>query len=119
MKLDPTRWASKHYYKRILICEFVFLFFCLPISLYFVRDLIAPYLVLFLVSVVGWCVLLLLSDPRFKRFRLWNPEQLKLSLDRVVITFVVAAIFMVVASWYFTPQWFFTLPTQQPSGGFS
>lgn len=113
MKLDPTRWAPKHYYKRILLCEFVFLFFCLPVFLYFVRDLIAPYILLFLVSVVGWCVLLLLSDPRFKRFRLWNPEQLKISLDRVVLSFLIAALFMAVASWYFTPQWFFTLPTQQ------
>lgn len=47
LKLDPTRWAPKHYYKRILICEFVFLFFCLPVFLYFVRDVIAPYLLLF------------------------------------------------------------------------
>lgn len=113
MKLDPIRLAPKHYYKRVLICEFVFLFICLPIFLYFVRDTIAPYLLLFLVSIVAWCVLLLLSDPRFKRFRFWNPIQLKLSLDRVVMTFLIAAILMVIASWYFTPQWFFTLPTEK------
>ena len=85
----------------------------MPIVFYFIRQDLAPYLLLFLVTVLAWCLLLLLSDSRFKRFRLWNLEKLKLYLPRVLKTFSIAAIIIVLASWYLTPEWLFKLPLEQ------
>lgn len=104
----PARWS-----KTFLLFEFSVLFIFIPISLYFVRHDMAPYLILFLVTVVGWCLLLLLTDQRFKRFRLWNLEKLKLYLPVVMRSFVIAAALILLASWYFTPQWLFALPKEQ------
>jgi len=93
--------------------EFFLLFLCLPIFLYFIRKDFAPYLILFLVSVLAWCLLLLLSDQRFKRFRLWNIEKLKHYLPTVLRSFIVAACAIFIASWYFTPEWLFKLPLEK------
>lgn len=99
--------------KAILLLEFTLLFLLLPISLYFIRHEMAPYLIVFLVTVVAWCLLLLLTDQRFKRFRLWNIDKLKKYLPVVLRTFAIAAVLMLFASWYFTPQWLFMLPQEQ------
>ena len=110
MKLDPIRLVPKAHYKVALFVEFVVLFICLPVFTFFLRDKIAPYLLVFLITILAWCLLLLLSDSRFKRFRLWNKQEFKSSFVNVVYFFLLAAILMTAASWYFTPDWFFTLP---------
>lgn len=94
----------------MLLAEFSLLFLALPVFLYFTRQDIAPYLLLFLITILAWCLLLLLSDKRFKRFRFWNLDKLKEHLPYVFKTFSVAAGVIVVASWYFTPEWLFKLP---------
>lgn len=94
----------------MLFAEFFLLFLALPVFLYFARQDIAPYLILFLICVLGWCLLLLLSDDRFKRFRFWNMTKLKEHLPYVLKTFSLAAITIFLASWYWTPEWLFKLP---------
>lgn len=102
--------APDHLRRQVLIVEFSSLFLVLPILLYFIRQDLAPYLILFLLTILGWCLLLLLSDHRFKRFRLWNLNKLKQHLPNVLKTFTFAALVILLASWYWTPQWLFTLP---------
>lgn len=104
----------KHLRKQVLLTEFFILFLFLPVFLYFVRKDFAPYLIFFLVSTLGWCLLLLLSDQRFKRFRFWNIEKLKLYLPKVLKTFVIAAFAIFIASWLLTPEWLFKLPLEAP-----
>lgn len=110
MKFDVLHHVPHHMHERVLLIEFSLLFLALPVFLYFAREDLAPYLVLFLISVVGWCLLLLLSDQRFKRFRLWNIDKFKQHLPYVLKTFVIAALAITLASWYWTPQWLFKLP---------
>ncbi|WP_216031188.1 CPBP family intramembrane glutamic endopeptidase [Psychrosphaera sp. I2R16] len=55
----------------------------------------------------------LVTDPRFKRFRLWNLEKLREFLPNVMKTFLLAAFVITLASWWFTPQWLFSLPLEQ------
>lgn len=113
MKFDVLNHVPKRLRKQVLLTEFFLLFLFLPVFLYFVRKDFAPYLILFLVSILGWCLLLLLSDQRFKRFRLWNIEKLKQHLPSVLKTFAVAACAIVLASWYLTPEWLFKLPAEK------
>lgn len=99
--------------KRFLLIEFCSLFIALPIAFYFLRHAVAPYLLLCLITVLLWCLLSLFTDPRFKRFRLWNLDKLKEFLPNVLKTFLIAAFVIVLASWWFTPQWLFSLPLEQ------
>lgn len=110
LKFDVLHHVPVHLRNQVLIAEFFLLFLALPVFLYFARNDLAPYLILFLISVLGWCLLLLLSDQRFKRFRLWNLDKLKEHLPYVLKTFAVAAIAILFASWYLTPEWLFKLP---------
>lgn len=110
MKFDVLHHVPPHLKKQVLLAEFSLLFLALPVFLYFTRQDIAPYLLLFLITILAWCLLLLLSDKRFKRFRFWNLDKLKEHLPYVLKTFSVAAGVIVVASWYFTPEWLFKLP---------
>lgn len=103
----------KPYFKSVLLLEFTFLFILIPIAFYFLRHDVAPYLLLCLATVLVWCLMMLISDPRFKRFRLWNVEKLKEFLPKVLKTFALAAAFITLLSWYFTPEWLFNLPLQQ------
>lgn len=114
MKFDVLNHVPKHLRKQVLLTEFFILFLFLPVFLYFVRKDFAPYLILFLVSTLGWCLLLLLSDQRFKRFRFWNIEKLKLYLPKVLKTFAIAAFAIFTASWFLTPEWLFKLPLENP-----
>lgn len=98
---------------RFLFFEFIVLFILLPFVFYFLRHTLAPYLLLCLITILLLCLLTLLTDPRFKRFRLWNFKKLKEFLPYVMEKFVVAAFAIAIASWWFTPQWFFLLPTEQ------
>ncbi|NVK25607.1 MAG: hypothetical protein HWE10_11820 [Gammaproteobacteria bacterium] len=104
----PPQWENP-----ILYIEFMMLFIQLPILLYFVRQEMAPYLIICLATVVAWCLLLLLTDQRFKRFRLWNVQKLVENLPVVMRSFAFAAAAMLVASWYLTPDWLFALPREQ------
>ncbi len=114
MKFDVLNHVPKHLRKQVLLTEFFILFLFLPVFLYFVRKDFAPYLILFLVSTLGWCLLLLLSDQRFKRFRFWNIEKLRLYLPKVLKTFFIAACAIFIASWLLTPEWLFKLPLENP-----
>nr|WP_252738699.1 CPBP family intramembrane glutamic endopeptidase [Psychrosphaera sp. B3R10] len=104
---------TKAYYKPVMYVEFVLLFIVLPIVVYFLRHTVAPYLLLCLITILLWCLLSLVTDPRFKRFRLWNLEKLREFLPNVMKTFLLAAFVITLASWWFTPQWLFSLPLEQ------
>ncbi|MDO6719688.1 CPBP family intramembrane metalloprotease [Psychrosphaera sp. 1_MG-2023] len=104
---------TKAYYKPVMFVEFVLLFIVLPIVVYFLRHTVAPYLLLCLITILLWCLLSLVTDPRFKRFRLWNLEKLREFLPNVMKTFLLAAFVITLASWWFTPQWLFSLPLEQ------
>jgi len=114
LTFDLLHHVPKHRRKQVLLVEFVLLFFAIPISLYFVRTNIAPYLLLVLITMVAWCLMLLLADPRFKRFRFWNLTVARNYWPTIGKTFFWAAVFMAFASWWFTPDWFFQLPVQKP-----
>jgi len=103
----------KSWFKPVLFFEFVFLFVILPVVFYFLRHDVAPYLLLCLTTILLWCLMLLMIDPRFKRFRLWNLEKLKQHLPNVLKHFLLAALAITVASWWLTPQWLFNLPLEQ------
>ena len=113
LKFDLLNHVPKHWRKPVLLSEFFVLFLCLPIVLFYVRQDFAPYLILLLVTLVTWCLLLLLSDHRFKRFRLWNIIKLKSYFPTVLKTFGIAAIVITLASWHFTPDSLFFLPQHQ------
>lgn len=115
LKFDLLHHIPQHQRKLALYIEFTLLFLILPCALYFIRHDTAPYLLLLLVTLVGWCLLLLLGDQRFKRFRLWNLDKLKLYLPKVLRTFAFAAVFILLASWYLTPDWLFILPAEKPA----
>lgn len=99
--------------RTLLITEFFLLFILLPISGYFLRYEIAPYLLLCITSLLLFCLIMLLADCRFKRFRFWNIEKLKKYLPVVLKSFFFAALFMTFLSWYYTPEWLFSLPAEQ------
>lgn len=99
--------------KPALFGEFLALFIGLPIAFFYLRDTLAPYLLLCLLTVLIWCLLLLVLDKRFKRFRLWNIDALRASLPSVFDTFLFAALGMTILSWWFTPDWLFALPLDQ------
>lgn len=113
MKFDVLNHVSPQMRKPALLVEFSLLFLCLPVALFYIRQDFAPYLLLFLITVVAWCLLLLLCDQRFKRFRLWNLEKLKQDLPKVLKTFVIASTGMLLATWYFSPEWLFVLPADK------
>lgn len=98
---------------RLLLVEFGMLFIALPVVFYFLRYAVAPYLLLCLITILLWCLLFLVTDPRFKRFRLWNINKLREHLPNVLKTFLLAAFVIVLASWWFTPQWLFLMPFEQ------
>lgn len=98
---------------RLLLVEFGMLFIALPVVFYFLRYAVAPYLLLCLITILLWCLLFLVTDPRFKRFRLWNINKLREHLPNVLKTFLLAAFVIVLASWWFTPQWLFLMPLEQ------
>jgi len=103
----------KAHLKPVLLLEFIVLFVAIPILFYFLRHDIAPYLLLCLVTFLVWCLMSLITDPRFKRFRLWNLEKLNEFLPSVLKTFAVAAISITFLSWWLTPQWLFSLPQNE------
>ena len=107
-----TTLSNQTRYK--LIAEFSLVFLLIPVSLFFIRDWVAPYIILVLLTLVFWSVLLLLSDRRFKRFRLWNLDMLKTHLPRTLKVFVGGAIIITLLSWYFTPEWLFFMPIERP-----
>lgn len=114
MRFDLLHYIPTQFRHLALLAEFALLFLLLPVALYFLRQTIAPYLLLFLVTCLAWCLLLLLSDHRFKRFRLWNIDKLLRYLPWVLRSFLLAATAITIASWYFTPQWLFKLPIEKP-----
>ena len=103
---------SVRYFKPLLLIEFSTLFFLLPISFYFVRHQVAPYLFLTLFTILGWCLLILLTDRRFKRFRFWNMAMVRHYLPNVLKLFSIAALGILLISWWLTPQWLFKLPME-------
>lgn len=103
----------RNYRKQVLLSEFVLLFLVLPVAFFYLRNQLAPYLLLCLLTILIWCLSLLILDDRFKRFRLWNIETMKAYLPKVINTFLFAALFITILSWWFTPEWLFSLPLDQ------
>ena len=104
----PNSWL-----KSLLLIEFVFLFVALPCLFYGLRYQVAPYLMFILITLFVWCLLLLLADSRFKRFRLWNLQQFRPFLPKVLKHFLAAAVSINLATWYLAPDWLFALPLEQ------
>jgi membrane protease YdiL (CAAX protease family) len=100
------------YFKTLLLLEFIALFLILPVSLYVVRHDVAPYLFYALFVILIWCLMLLVTDRRFKRFRFWNIPMMKHYLPNVLYLFAAAALGMLLATWWFAPEWLFKLPTE-------
>lgn len=98
--------------KTLLILELVVLFGATPIALYFYRSETASYIIALLLCALAWCFTLLLLDPRFKRFRLWNMDKFREHLPQVLRTFALGAVIITVASWLLAPEYFFALPLE-------
>lgn len=108
--MQLTLFGSRHNW---LVTEFVLLFIFFPVSLYFLRHEFAPYLLIGLTTIFAWCLLLLLSDKSFKRFRLTNMKTVQRSLPLVLRVFMAAATVITIVTWWLTPEQFFLMPLQQ------
>ncbi len=92
--------------------ELVFIFLCMPVLLFtLVTDLN-----LWLMPVLGMvgitCLLLLLLDPSFKRFRLTNVSEFRQHLRTSLSVFVPSAALILLTLYAIAPDFAFSLPLQ-------
>ena len=84
-----------------LICEFLVLFFVLPLAFRFKPFPFPPIPALWLLAAYGWYRLW--SDPSFDRTLLWNAQALPRWLPQIVLVFRVAAPLVGFGVWRLSP----------------
>jgi len=96
-----------------LIAELLVLFVLLPIAFRYKPFPFPPVPALWLLT--AYCLYRLLHDPSLDRRKLWNPAALPASATRIVIGFVVVALLVGAAVYYFAPQRLFNFVRRAPA----
>ncbi|GAB3039451.1 hypothetical protein [Bowmanella dokdonensis] len=94
--------------------EMIVLFICLPLGVAFFLQRPGVWLMPLLVLVSLLCLYLLLSDPKFKRFRLWHIQGCGSCIVRQMALFLPFAVLCSALVYYFSPELFLRLPSQAP-----
>ncbi len=92
--------------------ELVILFWALPFV--YVLDLWPLHPFLLLLPVLGWCLVILLSDRCFDRARLWNVRGLRRDIGRILLVFVFGAAALASIVVLFEPQLLFGFVRVRP-----
>lgn len=94
--------------------ELCVIFVLLPLCGYLVKDYLRALLIPVLLLLTAWCFTLLLKDPKFKRFRLTNFNQISSAKKRMLTLFSVGAIFSCAFYAMLNQEHWFALPLQTP-----
>jgi membrane protease YdiL (CAAX protease family) len=97
-----------------LVVECVFLFFVIPVLLYFVRHHLGFRILALVWVLAGVCVGCLIRDPAFDRRVLWKTAGLASHLKGIVVTFLPPAICMGLLAWLLLPAHFLSFPRGKP-----
>lgn len=73
--------------RTLLAVEFLAIFAGIPLTLFFSRQVILPFPVLWLVT--AYCLVALYRDPEFSRSELWNPHPLRSHLAAILLFFAL------------------------------
>lgn len=95
--------------------EMLCLFGLVPVSVAILASFYVGWLIPILLAVGLLCLWLLLSDPHFKRFRLWHIQGLRTCLRHQLLLFVPLALLICLLVYLWLPQVFFTLPQHNQS----
>lgn len=98
-----------------LWCEMLVLFAVLPLAVCAMLYDMSTWLMPLLCAVGGVCLVVLLSDHNFQRIRLHNVQAFQSSFTQVLKMFVPGASVIALAIYWFWPEYFLALPTQNPS----
>lgn len=90
--------------------ECLLLFFIIPPSLYFIRQVVAFKVVLLVLVWAGICAWWLHRQPGFS----WRGPGLKRPLAGVLLTFLAGAIPLTILAYHHLPERFFSFPAQKP-----
>ena len=99
--------------RRMLIAEFVVLFFALPLGFRYAPVHLPTLPLLWLVA--GYALWQLVRDPRFSRARLWNAVQLPPHLAGVFLAFAVSAFILWLGVHRFAPDLEWSLVREHPA----
>lgn len=93
-----------------LWAECLLLFFVIPPSLYFIRQVVAFKVVLLVLVFAGVCAWWLHRQPGFS----WRGPGLGRPLPGVLLTFLAGAIPLTILAHLYLPERFFSFPAQKP-----
>ncbi|MDN4502762.1 CPBP family intramembrane metalloprotease [Alteromonadaceae bacterium BrNp21-10] len=94
--------------------ELALLFLAGPLILFQLRYHISLLLLPMMVVFAGLCVVVLMRDHTFKRFRFWNRPGFKKWLRPVLLLFFSLMLFTTVLFYWFEPNQIFYLPSNRP-----
>jgi uncharacterized protein len=108
--MPPPGTASQHW---TLIGELLLLFVALPLAFRFKPFPFPPIPALWVLA--SYCLYRLYRDAAFERKLLWNRQALVSLAPHILITFVVAAIAVAAAVYFFAPQLLFNFVKRAPA----
>lgn len=97
--------------KQFLIVEFIFLFLCLPILLFFITTIpVLPFL--WIVSL--WCFFILKKEAKFTKENFVNTKNIKKVFFKILIHFLVITVILLTFIVFFMPDKVFILIRENP-----
>ena len=94
--------------------ELILVFIGLPLAFFLYREWLASWVIPTLIVFGILCLSLLLADPKFKRFRLWNAQQFPLHHKQMLLLFFPGSLLLALSCWWLIPDSFFSLPMESP-----
>ncbi len=107
--LLPRRGA-----RLVLATEFTALYVVVPIGLWFAREHFASMIVPTLLALAAVFTVILLTDRRFDRRRLWNAQAFGDGLRRILRILVPSTVVLTVLTWWLEPELFVRFPRETP-----
>lgn len=98
--------------KTLLAVEFLAIFVGIPLTLFFARQIIPPFPVLWLVA--AYCLVALYRDPEFPRSQLWNPRPLRSHLGSILLLFALGVVLISSLVYEFAPRLLFSFVRAHP-----
>lgn len=106
--------GKSHRGNSLLTVELIFLFYLIPIALYFVRHYLVFKIIPLLLIVTLCCLVCLLRSRDFDRRRFWETGGLFFHLKRIVLTFIIPASFFCIGIYLFLNNRFLSFPKSHP-----
>lgn len=97
-----------------LAIEFLLLFCCLPVLLYFVRMEISHKVIWIIWLVASGCLFVLLRGKAFNTRTLSKTAHLAKHVKEILLTFIFPAIVMTILTCYCIPDRFLSFPMERP-----